>query len=555
MSISKKDWSVKRTDLKGQQNQVKQLSEADKAQQRAQAQAIIKLFTETPPGADQFGKVVAGFQSLGENVKPKGNKKDPTPSVMGATVGKNSSNTATPSQKSAIDTLTEKTTTANNIVKKALSDGSPEGIRNALADVLNLYEDEINEGLAEANKAADDPVVKEKFAEFGFDAAQIKEVTGSIDNGDLSKIIREDPSKAITKQQKNVTDKQMEALGNPFGSFKVTEANAKLGLNVGDPISPGSDIMNQLQSITGKTFNQLSEKNVFGIKGVDNANLMGSLATRSKGLSPMRELGKDVSVASLSEEQISKIAGNDPIPNIIQKNGFTNLSKTVDLGNLTAVTEPTTPVQTSGVSSGRGQEEMLFQPVHGIKEIELDLRSIKRKITNINVGWTSNFIDRRYTAKQYHEIEKENKRKNNPTTFNNLPEYDTGARCHYFIYRDGSIERVIPLERYPSASPGVLQEDFAKIYKEGISIILDAGFTTSFPGGLGNLSSKSISDKQWATLDMFFGAAVKVMPSVNGIGWDEAMEQTEFNIPGISLMLGPDFNVNHYLKKFKGDDE
>jgi len=219
MATTKSDWSVKRPDLKNKQKEVKELSEADKARQRAAAQQAIKLFTGLQPGADNFGKIVAGFQSIAESVKPRGNKKDPTPSVMGGSVGKGTNNTATPTKKTEIDALTEKETKANNIVKKALADGSPNGIRNALADVTKLYEDEINEGLAEVNKAAEDPVVKEQFAKLGLDSTQITQVTQQIDGGKLATIIRNDPAKQIVNDQKKVASRQMQALGNPFGAF------------------------------------------------------------------------------------------------------------------------------------------------------------------------------------------------------------------------------------------------------------------------------------------------------------------------------------------------
>ena len=562
MATTKSDWSVKRPDLKNKQKEVKELSEADKARQRAAAQQAIKLFTGLQPGADNFGKVVAGFQSIAESVKPRGNKKDPTPSVMGGSVGKGTNNTATPTKKTEIDTLTEKETKANNIVKKALADGSPNGIRNALADVTKLYEDEINEGLAEVNKAAEDPVVKEQFAKLGLDSTQITQVTQQIDGGKLSSIIREGPTNKIVADQKKVTTNQMKALGNPFGSFQSKIDFPDLGIKSGDPISPDSKTITQMKEKTGIDVSGLAFPNPFGSMGVDNGNLMGTLASATKGLPGMAELGSVVPVTT-------NIPTDIKIPDIVDVHGRTNLAETVDKGTITAVNEPTTPVEEIGVSNTRGQQKLLFSTVNSMNELEIEIRSAgRRPIAYFMVGWTFSPSNVKLTAKEYHEVVKKEIKEGyeaKGVDFNTIPEYLQGAMCHYFIRKDGTLERVMPLETRPNidwlAPKTDNLDDEIKVTKllapinEALLLstvlFFDAG-STATSGNITRqtVSPKSITDEQWATFDRVCATIIKISPARKFLSMDEVWEKVF--PPRLSFQRGPGFDVDKYCNKFNG---
>jgi len=562
MATTKSDWSVKRPDLKNKQKEVKELSEADKARQRAAAQQAIKLFTGLQPGADNFGKIVAGFQSIAESVKPRGNKKDPTPSVMGGSVGKGTNNTATPTKKTEIDALTEKETKANNIVKKALADGSPNGIRNALADVTKLYEDEINEGLAEVNKAAEDPVVKEQFAKLGLDSTQITQVTQQIDGGKLSSIIREGPTNKIVADQKKVTTNQMKALGNPFGSFQSKIDFPDLGIKSGDPISPDSKTIAQMKEKTGIDISGLAFPNPFGSMGVDNGNLMGTLASATKGLPGMTELGSVVPVTT-------NIPTDVKIPDIVDVHGRTNLAETVDKGTITAVNEPTTPVEEIGVSSTRGQQKLLFSTVNSMNEFEIEIRAAgRRPIAYFMVGWTFSGSNVKLTAKEYHEVVKEEIKEGyeaKGVDFNTIPEYLQGAMCHYFIRKDGTLERVMPLETRPNVNwlapktdnleDEIKVTNFLAPINEALLLstvlFFDAGSTAT----AGNItrqtvSPKSITDEQWATFDKVCATIIKISPARKFLSMDEVWEKVF--PPRLSFQRGPGFDVDKYCNKFNG---
>lgn len=569
MTTTKKDWSVKRPTLKNKKKEVKELSQAEKQRQQAAAQQAIKLFTGLQPGADNFGKIVAGFQSIAESVKPRGNKKDPTPSVMGGSVGKGTNNSATPTQKSAIDTLTEKETKANNIVKKALADGSPNGIRNALAEVTNLYEDEINEGLAEVNKAADDPVVKEQFAKLGLDSTQIAQVTKQIDGGKLATIIRNDPAKQIVNDQKKVASRQMQALGNPFGAFSSLINFPKLGIKAGDPVSPTSSAVNEMKSKTGLSLGGIAIENPFGSMGIDKGNIMGSLASSTKSLPTMKELGVPVSIATDIENDLELSATGLPIPKVVDTSGNTNLAQTVDNGNITAVEEPTTPVEEVAVSGTRTQTSLLFTTVNSMKEFELEFRAAGRKpMPYVTVGWTMSPSDRKLTAKEYSKVMADQIAEGyavRGVDINTIPEVLRGAPVHYYIRKDGTLERVMPLDTRPNVNwmiPPVesLEEEIkARKFLEPLNdtyalstvIYFDAGSTATAGNITGkSITMKSITDEQWNTFDKMCATIIKISPAKTFFS-EESVWEKVFP-PRITFAKGPGFDVDKYCNKFAG---
>ena len=79
---------VKRIPLKNKQKEVRELSATEKAAAKARERQALKLFSEFASGSATFGQTVSGFTSMAESAKPRGKKKDPTPSQMGASVPK-----------------------------------------------------------------------------------------------------------------------------------------------------------------------------------------------------------------------------------------------------------------------------------------------------------------------------------------------------------------------------------------------------------------------------------------------------------------------------------
>ena len=112
---------VKRGPLKNKQKEVKELSAAEKAEAKARERQALKLFGEMASGSATFGQTVSGFMSLAESAKPRGKKKDPTPSKMGSSVPEIST-TSLPTEKTNIDLLCGRTSKSDVVVDKIIDE-------------------------------------------------------------------------------------------------------------------------------------------------------------------------------------------------------------------------------------------------------------------------------------------------------------------------------------------------------------------------------------------------------------------------------------------------
>jgi hypothetical protein len=296
--------------------------------------------------------------------------------------------------------------------------------------------------------------------------------------------------------------------------------------------------------------------------GVDNGNLMGTLASATKGLPGMTELGSVVPVTT-------NIPTNIKIPDIVDVHGRTNLAETVDKGTITAVNEPTTPVEEIGVSSTRGQQKLLFSTVNSMNELEIEIRAAgRRPIAYFMVGWTFSPSNVKLTAKEYHEVVKKEIKEGYETKgvdFNTIPEYLQGAMCHYFIRKDGTLERVMPLETRPNidwlAPKTDNLDDEIKVTKllapinEALLLstvlFFDAG-STATSGNITRqtVSPKSITDEQWATFDRVCATIIKISPARKFLSMDEVWGKVF--PPRLSFQRGPGFDVDKYCNKFNG---
>jgi hypothetical protein len=547
---------ITRVGLENQQSQVVQASQADKAEEKARQKQAVKLFSDFASGSSSFGTMVAGFQSLSESAKAKGKKIDPTPSRASETVG-TTSNTKTASQKSSIDTLVGKTSKSKTVVHPAIAGGNPKAIRAALKEGYDLNRTEIDEGLKEARVAVNDPELQDKFKELGID--------GSVFDGLITELQTKpdqlldptnDPVEQITNDQKKVAEIQMQQLDNPFGSFKskVDFGNIKAGL----PISPEAPNIKDQISKTGLNTNDLIERNPFGNIGVDLGNFLGNLGAKSIGQPTVKEIGQVIPEAP----GLPGTPSSENITNIIDGKGFTNLFETIETGPLMSVT-PSTIVEEIGVTSSQ-PGDFIYTRVNGIQELELELKTIKRKISNVNIGWTGTAIDTKYKdAKTYNDLiiqAKELLYVGQGLSLSATPQHERCAWMHYFIRKDGTIERVVTLETFGNTKDFgsflSLVQDSVKsdlgridnILKEGISIIVDAGHAVGESEITKNTYSKrSITDEAWISLDKVLSTIVKTFPYVEGYSHGDDLLK---DIAG-----GVGFSVKDYLKRYSEEED
>ena len=538
---------VKRVPLKNKQKEVRELSATEKAAAKARERQALKLFSEFASGSATFGQTVSGFKSIAESAKPRGKKKDPTPSQMGASVPKVAT-VSVPTQKSAIDTLTARSTRSDVVVDQIIADGSPKGIEKALTEAKALSPAMIKDAVNQANSAANDPVAQEKFREIGLDPMAVSALVSKIDADALTATVQPDHSNQAVTDVKDIASKQMATLDNPFGSFKSKIADPKLGIKVGDPMAQSSgtvdNLLSRFKANTGTAggagfgaITDVIEKNKFGAIGVDKANMMGNIAASTQGIPTIKELGVEIPGAIGGIDQTTGI----DIPDIVNKGGFTQLSDVIEDGPIMN-TKPSTPIQEVGaITSGAASPSPLYTKVHSVEELILDLKSVRREYHTLTVEWTGSAADRSVMPKQFNDIMK--------AFYEAIPEAKTLAEQkknspgHFFIEKDGTVTRMLPLEEfgvYPLGDQSAdLQKTANNLLKYGVNVIFDAGH--SVPAGektTSTYSPQSINEAQYNSFKMIASAFLHVNPGGRALGWDEIF----------GPHTGPGFNVPDYMR-------
>lgn len=543
-----------RTAMRNQMAQSQEASELDKEGLALAEKMMENAFKKDATVSEDMGQEVLGYISKAASVKLRGAnpKPDPTPALSGPNAGKG--NTRTPSNKSALDTLTGHTSKASNVIKKVLAPGNMEGIRQANKDGFQLTEEEINqkfdEAAAAAEIAANDPAVKEKFRQLGIPEDTFTGLTGKLTSG-IKDIAASNPGAAIVTAQKQMSEKQMSSLENPFGSLQSKIAVPDLGVKAGDPLAPGSDLLNKMKDKTGFSLDALSEKNPFGSMGVDFGNIQGAIASKVKGLGVPKDLGVNIpSVSSASDIKAAGFADASQVPDIVNKGGFTNLAATVQKNeSVPANIVPSTPVEEIGVPPDRPLQTLLYTTAHTAEEIELEFGTTNREIRLIVARWTATTSDRRIeSAKKYNEkvIEK----------------YGKSAPIHYIILRDGTVQRILNTEVAPevigasatgpraSSALSKFTQGLNNIYKGCIVIAFDAGYTcTKAEKNYKFLSHQSITSEQLDSYRMIIEAGVKSYPGAGHIGLELLSEIISEELGfkfGSVLTLGPGFNAEKY---------
>jgi len=556
-----------RTAMRNQMAQTQEASELDKEGLALAEKMMENAFKKDATISEDMGQEVLGYISKAASTKKRGasSKPDPTPALSGPNAGKG--NTQTPENKSALDILTGHTSKASNVIKKVLVPGNMEGIRKANQDGFQLSESEINakfkQAADQAKITAEDPAVKEKFRQLGIPEETFTSLTGKLTSG-VANIASSNPGAAIVTAQKQMSEKQMSSLENPFGSLQSKINVPSLNVNAGDPLAPGSDLLKKMQAKTGLSTSALSEKNPFGSMGVDFGNIQGAITSKVQGLGVPKDLGVNVPVVQ-GAGNIKAAGFNDisEVPDIVNKGGFTNLSETVrKTESVPDTVVASTPVEEIGVPQDRPVTTLVYTTAHTAEEIELELGSTRRQIDLIVVGWTRNAIDEREkSAKAFNESIQELRKEH----FGNGTEQENSSGTHYIILRDGTIQRILNTEvpalaRSKEANKHVDVVNDA--YKSSIVIRFDAGYTcTAAEKNFKFISVKSISNEQFESYKLFVEACTRALPGTGHISFSDFISFTA-RIAGVnttltrnSFIYGPGFDAAKYALNFNAGVE
>ena len=575
-------WQTNRQSLKNKNKEIKEAAQLTKAEKDALDREAIHLFNTLAAGSGDFGNAISGFITKAASVKPRGTKKDPTPALSGAVIGKDTSNVNTPSapNKSAIDAITGKTTKEETIIRKAIANGSPEGIRAAAQEVFKLNEDKINEAVAEANNATDDPEVQEQLKKIGLTGDDFKSIVGQLTTN-VGKLTSIDQKSEAVKAQKVSTIRQMKALGNPIGSFKTKVNIGNIKANT--PVSPSSPtLLNAIKKANTNLAN-VAETSPLGSMGVDFSNIQSVTTSLVNNVPKFNELGTSIPALTGSHATAEGFTA-DNIPTLVRADGRTNLSGVLSKGNLVPNLKPSVPIEEIGTSNSRPVEGFLYTRVISSKEIELDAASCRREITNFVTGWNASPTDRRAKSAKDWNTQIINRNRNDfLKAKEKVPiESDLSGPAHYFILRDGSVERVLPLDlsvnfwasRPANLTPKDFIDNVADIFKQvsvqastqltyinsAVMVIFDAGYNcTKEEKSYDKLDPKSITREQWEAYDKLVISFLKVKPGLKMLDLSDVGSGniTDADISS-NLTYGPGFKSADYAKKFDsvdGNDE
>jgi hypothetical protein len=188
----------------------------------------------------------------------------------------------------------------------------------------------------------------------------------------------------------------------------------------------------------------------------------------------------------------------------------------------TAEGTPTAPpATTSAPATPSGSNGYAFTIVGSLEELEAELRTATREITETVIHWTANYIDQAHIgAEDVHSW--------------HLQRGFSGCGYHYIIKRDGSIQRGRPIN-LQGAHAGDLGHNR---YSIGISHVAGYNCTSGTPNPNRYISSESINDAQWRAQRDFLEVFYRVFPGGQVLGHNQISQ---------SGKVDPGFDVDAYI--------
>ena len=174
-----------------------------------------------------------------------------------------------------------------------------------------------------------------------------------------------------------------------------------------------------------------------------------------------------------------------------------------------------------------GSATYTFAPIASMEELEAELRSASREITETVVHWTAHFNDQfGVGARQIHQI--------------SLSRGFAGCSYHYVIKRDGTIERGRPINLKGAHA----KSNGHNNYSIGISFVAGYNCLSGTPNPERYVSSESITAAQWKSFDQYLDCFYKVFPGGQVFGHNDT-DPSRKPDPGIDI---PQYVENKFGK-------
>jgi hypothetical protein len=162
-----------------------------------------------------------------------------------------------------------------------------------------------------------------------------------------------------------------------------------------------------------------------------------------------------------------------------------------------------------------------FTIIGSLEELEAELRTATREITETVIHWTANYIDQPHIgAEDVHEW--------------HLARGFSGCGYHYIFKRDGSIQRGRPINL-----EGAHAADFGhNKYSIGVSHVAGYNCVSGTPNPNRYISAESISDAQWRAQKNFLEVFYRVFPGGQVLGHNQISQTGK---------VDPGFDVDTYI--------
>jgi len=197
----------------------------------------------------------------------------------------------------------------------------------------------------------------------------------------------------------------------------------------------------------------------------------------------------------------------------------TSTAPVFSLGSLENTWNDTdTSVRRPGSSSSNSYA---FTIIGSMEELEAELRTATREITETVIHWTANYIDQAHIgAEDVHAW--------------HLERGFSGCGYHYIIKRDGSIQRGRPINLEGAHAADLGHNN----YSIGISHVAGYNCTSGTPNPDRYISAESINDAQWRSQRDFLEVFYRVFPGGQVLGHNQIAQ---------SGKVDPGFDVDAYI--------
>tara|TARA_R110000868_G_scaffold382366_1_gene648942 strand:- start:22562 stop:24157 length:1596 start_codon:yes stop_codon:yes gene_type:complete len=321
--------------------------------------------------------------------------------------------------------------------------------------------------------------------------------------------------------------KQLASDGNAiFGEFsgKISIAiggvTSFLDKGFGQPLkdlieavgSPINSVVTQLTQDSGKLIPKNIQKQFTGL--IDQANALGAAKLLS-GYSVY-----DVATMETALSGVSTKVGD--LVNGISTALDTQLPKSnIFVNNLGSQDKSWNGSSTTIRSAGANGSGYSFTRISRQEEIEAEIRTATREITEVVIHWTEHFADQDVGSEEIHKT------------------HSNGIGYHYVIRKDGTIQRGRPINIEGEHAPAFGHNK----YSIGLAIV--GGFTcnSGTPDPERYLSAESINSSQQKALEDFLRMFYRVFPGGEILGHYHCTDNDD---------IDPGFDVETYIKETFG---